>query len=70
MENVNNLLVTHFIKSSLKFSINCLYGDVEDVTDTLRNIVCPIMKQKITLAYCNNLNRMGRDEKEDAKRKS
>lgn len=67
MENVNNLLVTHFIKSSLKFFINCLYRDVEDVTDTLRNIVCPIMKQKMILAYCNNLNRMGRGGKEEAK---
>lgn len=59
MEKSNNLLVTHFVKSSLKFFINCLYRDVEDVIDTLRNIVSPLMKQEMISAYCNTLGKTG-----------
>lgn len=63
IEKFNNLFVTYFVKSSLKFFINCLYRDVEDVIDILRNIVCPLMKQKMISAYCNTLNKMeGREE--------
>lgn len=49
MKNSYNLLVTHFIKSSLKFFINCLYRDVEDIINTLRNIVVPLIKKFVTV---------------------
>lgn len=58
MEKFNNLLVTYFIKSSLKFFKNCFHRDVEDVIDALRNIVSPLIKQKVISAYCNTLNEM------------
>lgn len=55
MEKFNNLLVAHSVKSSLKLFINRLYRDVEDVTDILRNIVSPLMKQKMISGYCNGV---------------
>lgn len=66
MEKFNNLLVAHFVKSSLKLFINRLYRDVEDVTDILRNIVSPLMKQEMISGYCTILNKTGGgDEKDD-----
>lgn len=41
LEKSKYLLITDFIKSSLKFLVNCLYGSVENVINTLRNIVFP-----------------------------
>ena len=46
MEKFNNLLVTHFVKSSLKLLINCLYRGVENIINTLRNIVFPEESKK------------------------
>lgn len=63
MEKFNNLLVTHFVKSSLKFLINCLYRDVEDVIDILRNIVSPLMKQRMISVYSNTPNKTERGVK-------
>lgn len=60
MEKFNNLLVTHFVKSSLELLINCLYRDVEDVIDILRNIVSPLMKQRMISDYSNTPNNRGR----------
>lgn len=59
MEKFNNILVTNFVKSSLEFFIKCLHRDVEDVIDTLRNIVSPLMKQKMISAYCSTLKETG-----------
>lgn len=59
MEKFNNLLVTHFVKSSLELLINCLYRDVEDVIDILRNIVSPLMKQRMISDYSNTPNKTG-----------
>lgn len=54
-KTLNNLLIAHFIKSPLKFIIHFLYRDVEDVIDTLRNIITPLMKQKIIATCWQNL---------------
>lgn len=59
MEKFNNLLVTYFVKSSLKLLINCLYRDVEDVIDILRNIVSPLIKQRMISDYSNTPNKTG-----------
>ena len=67
MEKFNNLLVTQFVKSSLKLFIKCLYRDVEDVIDILRNVVSPLMKQKMISAYCNTVNKTGGGGEKDDK---
>lgn len=50
------LFVKKFIKSSLKFLINCLYRGVENIINTLRNIVFPEESKKKKKKANNILN--------------